>query len=269
MTESKIAHIVVCAGGLGTRVASWSRHIPKEFQPVAGKPGIVHLLNELEALAPAQVVTIYHPFYEPFIAWAKTTLTRGGRFTYELASGQPSMSPLPHERLDLQFIPQHGPYGDITSVLNGAAQHPDATDIFVAYADNLYLQDDPITALDAIPSGRTAVVARPYNRGEASKRGVIAVRPTEDGPVIADLVEKPTPRETQTLENTYGAANLWFMDGRSRLSHHFVEHLRQTPNSSATEPKLTLVIGEYARTEPVHVVTTDAMVTDLGNPNPD
>src|SRR4051794_32783570 len=120
MTARPITQVVVCAGGLGTRVAPWARHIPKEFHPVAGRPGILHLLDELTALAPARVVVVYHPFYEPFIAWAKVTLGHGGQAAYQRAAGLPHTSLPLHDQLDLRFIPQKGRYADVTSVLNGA-----------------------------------------------------------------------------------------------------------------------------------------------------
>jgi hypothetical protein len=31
MNSPPITQVIVCAGGLGTRVAPWARHIPKEF----------------------------------------------------------------------------------------------------------------------------------------------------------------------------------------------------------------------------------------------
>jgi NDP-sugar pyrophosphorylase family protein len=51
MTGRPLARVVVAAGGLGTRVSSWSRYLPKEFYPVDGRPGIAHLLDEIAALA--------------------------------------------------------------------------------------------------------------------------------------------------------------------------------------------------------------------------
>ena len=36
MTGSAALQVVVCAGGLGTRIAGWSRYVPQEFYPVAG-----------------------------------------------------------------------------------------------------------------------------------------------------------------------------------------------------------------------------------------
>jgi UTP-glucose-1-phosphate uridylyltransferase len=50
MTGNQRPRVVVAAGGLGTCVAGWSRYLPKEFLPVAGRPGIVHILEEISAL---------------------------------------------------------------------------------------------------------------------------------------------------------------------------------------------------------------------------
>lgn len=52
MTGSDITSVVVTAGGLGTRAASWAQYIPKEFYPVAGRPGIAHLLIAAPATIP-------------------------------------------------------------------------------------------------------------------------------------------------------------------------------------------------------------------------
>ena len=68
MTGTALTRVVIAAGGLGTRVSSWTRYLPKEFYPVAGRPGIAHLPDEIAALAPAEAVIVYHQYYEPFAA---------------------------------------------------------------------------------------------------------------------------------------------------------------------------------------------------------
>ncbi|GAA1824894.1 hypothetical protein HC028_26255 [Planosporangium flavigriseum] len=73
------AQVVIAAGGLGTRVGEWTHVLPKEFQPVDGRPAIVWLLDEIAALSPADVECVYHPYYEPFIGWAARTLRRRRR----------------------------------------------------------------------------------------------------------------------------------------------------------------------------------------------
>lgn len=265
MTARPITQVVVCAGGLGTRVAPWARHIPKEFHPVAGRPGILHLFDELTALAPARVVVVYHPFYEPFIAWAKVTLGHDGQAAYQRAAGLPHTDSPLHDHLDLQFIPQQGRYADVTSVLNGADHLRAVDDLFVAFADNLYPHDNPSRALAAVPTGHTAVLARPYHRAEAAHHGVVVSRRLDGEFIVADLVEKPSRNHAQELEDEYGASNLWLLEGRARLSSQFIDQLRSALTRSDAEPKLSLAIRRYAEREPVRLVVTRSTVTDLGN----
>lgn len=269
MTARTITQIVVCAGGLGTRVAPWARHIPKEFHPVAGRPGILHLLDELTALAPAQVVVVYHPFYEPFIAWAKTTLGRGGQAAYQRAALLPCTDLPLHEQLDLRFIPQRGRYADVTSVLNGTDHLRAVDDLFVAFSDNLYPHDNPSLTLAAVPAGYTAVLVRPYHPAETDQRGVVVSRRVDGELVVADLVEKPSPDRARKLEDEHGKANLWLLEGRARLTRRFLDQLHGAPMNPGAEPKLSLALGRYATCEPVRLVVTHSTVTDLGSPAAD
>lgn len=265
MTGQPITQVVVCAGGLGTRVASWARHIPKEFHPVAGRPGILHLLDELTGLAPARVVVVYHPFYEPFMAWAKTTLAHGGQTAYQHAARLPRTDLPLHEQLDLRFIPQRGRYADVTSVINGTEHLRAGRDVFVAFADNLYPHDNPSLALAAVPAGRTAVLVRPYHPAEAARRGVIIANYVDGELVLADLIEKPCPERARELEDDHGPENLWLLEGRARLTRQFVDRLRHAPMSPGTEPKLSLAIRWHAASEPVRLIATGSTVTDLGS----
>jgi hypothetical protein len=142
VTGSDATRVVVCAGGLGTRTASWSRYIPKEFYPVGGRPGIVHLLEEIAQLAPAEVVIVCHPYYRMFTAWARTAL---GQQAHDRYARQARLRPegYPAAGLTVSFITQRGPYADLTSVLNGADHLAVQGDMYIAFADNLYPQDDP------------------------------------------------------------------------------------------------------------------------------
>ncbi|WP_454859645.1 sugar phosphate nucleotidyltransferase [Promicromonospora soli] len=231
-----ISDVVVCAGGLGTRAAPWTQHIPKEFQPVDGRPGILHLLDELTALAPARVVVVYHPFYEPFIAWAQKTLTRGAQATYQRAAHLPRTDLPLREQLDLRFIPQRGAYADITSVLNGIDHLQTTGPVTVAFADNLYPSDNPSRTLATVPPGQTAVLVRPYDPQESTRRGVIIADDDSTAPIILDLVEKPTADRARELEDQHGSGRLWLLEGRARLSNHFLDHLRGTPTQPNGEP---------------------------------
>ncbi len=161
MIRDHALQVVVCAGGLGTRIAGWARYIPKEFYPVGGRPAIVHLLEEITQAGPADIVIVCHPYYQAFTQWASTALSQPGHDRYTRAAQLSPPSPATAQ--PAAFITQRGPYADLTSVLNGADHLAAPGDLYVAFADNLYPGDNPLTALRAAPPGQPAVLARAYH----------------------------------------------------------------------------------------------------------
>jgi UTP-glucose-1-phosphate uridylyltransferase len=263
VTATAVTRVVIAAGGLGTRVSAWSRYLPKEFYPVAGRPGITHLLDEISALAPAEAVVVYHPYYEPFVAWARHALSQRGHDRYLRAAklqGDPSLP----SGVALSFIPQRGPYADITSVLNGADHLAAAGGLYVVFADNLYPADNPLLALRAAPPDHVAVLARAYQREMAASRGVIAVIHHDGLLLVSELAEKPDLLAAQLLERRYGTANLFLLEGRARLTPALISRARIQRSPVGAEPKLALAIAAWARTHPVVVIPTSSHVIDLG-----
>jgi UTP-glucose-1-phosphate uridylyltransferase len=167
-----VARVVVAAGGLGTRVHHWARFIPKEFYPVDGRPGIIHLLKEIAALGPAQAVIVYHPYYETFAAWGRQVLSEHGQARYARQSRRDFGALLPQD-LAVSFVSQRGPYADLTSVLNGADHFGSTAEIYIAFADNLYGGPSPLLALRSTAPGQVAVLARGYHPELAASHGVI------------------------------------------------------------------------------------------------
>lgn len=171
------------------------------------------------------------------------------------------------EDLDLSFVPQHGRYADVTSVLNGAdhlhGRAPCRGSVYVAFADNLYPGTNPLLALVAAPDG-DVVLARPYDPAEAGHRGVLVTAADGGRQVITDLIEKPDPATARDLLRRHGPDHLRLLEGRMRLTGDFIDHLARLRLPAGTEPKLALAVGLYARTHPVTVVTTPSPVIDLG-----
>jgi UTP-glucose-1-phosphate uridylyltransferase len=262
VTRRDRARVVVAAGGLGTRVREWSAFLPKEFSPVGGQPAIARLLSEISVLVPARVVVVYHPYYEPFIRWARRVLDSGASARYHQAAGLPSPSTPRWEQLDLSFTRQRGRYADVTSVLNGAARLGRG-DLYAAFADNLYPDANPMLALQASGPGDT-VLARPYDRAEAPSRGVIITTEISGRRVMADLVEKPCHDAARELEERHGTDRLWLLEGRARLTQEFVSHLGRLRLPEGTEPKLSLALRGYSHHHPVSVLPTSSAVIDLG-----
>ena len=260
------ANVVVAAGGLRTRVADWARMIPKEFYPGNGRPGVLHLLDEIAAIGPARVVVVYHPYYERFIGWASRILSPGGFTRYQTLAGQPPSTAQAVENLDISFVRQHGRYADITSVLNGAS-HLRTDELFAAFADNLYPRTSALALLADAAPGTPAVLARPFHIADAAHRGVIICSGTDAARVMTGLVEKPDPDHAAELVDRYGAENLRLLEGRARLTAGLLRHLMATASSATPgEPKLSLSIAAYAAHHPVQVITTVSPVVDLGSP---
>jgi UTP-glucose-1-phosphate uridylyltransferase len=271
MPDNGPALVVVAAGGLGTRVHDWARFIPKEFYPVGGRPGITRLLDEIASLGPAHLAIVYHPYYEQFASWCRQVLSRHDHARYSDAAGMEVAAAVP-AGMTVSLIPQHGRYGDLTSVLNGADYLAARDSLHIAFADNLYSGPAPLPLLrDAAPQD-VAVLASKYRRPLACSRGILITSPAaspERPQRVHALVEKPDPPQARELEEQHGPGNLLMLEGRARLTGSFLEFARTLDQAApGTEPKLALAIGAYAREHPVVAVPVTGDTIDLGTPEP-
>lgn len=256
--------VVIAAGGLGTRVAGWAQFLPKEFQPVDGQPALLHLLHEITTAGADEAVLVYHRYYEPFIGWVRHVLRPGAATAYRALGGLPPADAPSHEFLSLRFVRQHGAYTDITSVLN-AATHLPAGPLYVVFADNLYPHDNALALLHGAPDDGAAVLARPFDPGQAQHRGVIVTAGTGRHDLMAAMVEKPDTTTVEHLITRYGHERLRLLEGRFRIPTDLLTTLRTTMRSPASgERRLSEELATYGRTRPVHVMTTYSPVIDLG-----
>ncbi|MEU4224250.1 transcriptional regulator [Nonomuraea sp. NPDC026600] len=269
MTGTQRTRVVVAAGGLGTRVRSWARYLPKEFLPVDGRPGIVHILEEIAQLGPAHVVIVHHPYYASFAEWARQALSPHSRSRYLRAAGQDLFEPDRYRHLRVEFVAQRGPYADLTSVFNAddhfASTPAGAGELYVVFSDNLYPGANPLLDLAKAPPG-VSVLARPFRDELAGQRGVLATTPGPHPQQVLSLTEKPEPGVAHALEREHGRSNLLLLEGRARLSADFIAFARARVWPSNVEPKLALTIDAYARAHPVHAIQTSSTVIDLGTP---
>ena len=269
MPENSPALVVAAAGGLGTRVHDWARFIPKEFYPVGGRPAITRLLEEIAGLGPARLAIIYHPYYEQFASWSRQVLSHHDHARYSDAAGTQVPAAVP-AGMTVSLIPQHGPYGDLTSVLNGADYLAARDSLHVAFADNLYPGPAPLPLLRDTSPKDVAVLASTYRPARECTRGILITRPGAcPGNLrrVHAIIEKPDPAQARELEQQHGPENLLMLEGRARLTGRFLEFARTLQLSApGTEPKLALAIGAYAREHPVMAVPATGEVIDLGTP---
>ncbi|MCX5395585.1 NTP transferase domain-containing protein [Streptomyces sp. NBC_00102] len=255
-------NVIIAAGGLGSRVAGWSRYFPKEFRPVNGRPGLTHVLDEAATARAGRVVVVHHPYYNPLIEWARHVLAPGAQSHYNDLVREPNERPaLPA----VEFVAQHGPYADITSVLNGAEHLGTDSDLLLAFADNVDTTHEALSELASTTSGEPAVLAAPFSRSAASSHGVIIC---DSAGHMVTLVEKPGPEAVIALLHDHGRDSLRLLLGRARLTGDLVRFLATTPADPETEPKLSLALASYARNRPIKVITTTNTMIDLGTPDP-
>ncbi len=258
--------VVIAAGGLGTRVADWAQLLPKEFQPVNGRPALLHVLDELADAGARDAALVYHPYYEPFIGWIRHALRPTATANYRTLAGLPAANGI-EPMMPMRFVRQHGTYADITSVLNGAAVLP-AGPLFVVFADNLYPDTNALALLREVPDNAAAVLARPFDLEHAARRGVIITAGTGQHDLMDFMVEKPELSEAERLLATYGSHRLRLLEGRFRISTELLAHLRTRAQRARTrEPRLSEQLAAYTRLRPVHVITTLSPVIDLGAPS--
>ncbi|WP_159046541.1 sugar phosphate nucleotidyltransferase [Streptomyces sp. XY413] len=266
MTAQPATAVVIAAGGLGTRVAGWSPFLPKEFRPVGGRPGLLHVLESAASGAPRAVV-VHHPYYAPLIDWTSQVVAPGALARYQELAQQPVGRRPSTEALRVDFIAQHGPYADVTSAFNGA-EHLRTGDICLAFADNVDPSHTALSQLVAAASpGTAAVLAGPFDLDAAVSHGVIICAGAGPLRTMASLVEKPSRAHAAQLAADHGPDNLRLLQGRVRLTPRLLRHLSQAARRTAAEPKLSLALAAYARHHPVEVVTNTRPVIDLGTPD--
>jgi len=208
-------------------------------------------------------VIVYHPYYDGFAAWARQILSTHGQTRYAQTARRDFGMPIP-PNLTISFVAQHGPYADLTSVINGADRLASPAEMFIAFADNLYGGPGPMLALQGAAPGQVAVLASNYRPELAASRGVIAATGKPGRRLMIDLAEKPGPQAARAMERRYGSGNLLLLEGRARLTATFVNFARARTPSTRAEPKLALSLAAYAASHPVHIVETSEAVTDLG-----
>ena len=207
---------------------------------------------------------VYHPYYEAVrrLGAAGTERARPGALCPAGPDGA-SGTVLP-PGLTISFVPQRGPYADLTSVVNGADHLGSPAEVYVVFADNLYRGRNPLLDLRGTAHGQVAVLASTYRPELAASHGVIAATGKPGQRLMIGLAEKPGPARTYELERRYGRGNLFLLEGRARLTAAFADFARTRISLASTEAKLALTLAEYAVSHPVRIAETSAEVTDLG-----
>lgn len=171
---------LVLAGGLGTRLRPFSHSMPKQLMPVAGKPVLTHLLEQLRELGVQEVGVIVGAD------------DRGRQIRTALGDGA-------QLGLSLTYIPQHLPLGLAHCVVL-AREFLGAEDFVMLLGDQL-LTEGVQDIAEEFRSGRPDAQLVVHKVADPRAFGVAE---TDENGRVTELVEKPArPRSDLALIGVY------------------------------------------------------------------
>jgi UTP--glucose-1-phosphate uridylyltransferase len=200
---------IVPVAGLATRLRPLSRGVPKALLPVAGRPVIQHIVDELAACGIERVVLV-------------TGRGRAGFDAHFAGAGGP----------EIVYVEQPEPLGLGDAILRAA---PEVDGAFaIALGDALLGHGAPVRALDrlaaAVQDGASVAVAvEEVAAADTVRYGIVV--PAGDGEPfpIAGVVEKPAPE---------AAPSRLAVAGRYVATPALLDALRATPLDGGGELQL-------------------------------
>ena len=231
--EVKIA--VVPVAGLGTRLLPATKSQPKEMLPVAKKPVVQYVTEELEANGIEQILFI--------TGKSKTSIENHFDFDHELIRGlreggkEELLAELDFERMGVRFFftrqrRQRGLGDAIGCAQYFTADHP----FVVALGDSIMGLEQPSRVVSQMLAvyrenpGSSVIAVEEISPSRVSRYGI--VHPGGEGEVfpIRALIEKPSPENAPS--------NL-AIAGRYVLSPSIYDALTETSPDSSGEVQLT------------------------------
>jgi UTP--glucose-1-phosphate uridylyltransferase len=209
-----ITTAVVPVAGLATRLRPLSLGVPKGLLPVAGRPVIRHIVDELAACGIERVVLV----------------TGGGRDGFE-AQFADTASP------EIAFAEQPRPLGLGDAILR-AAPHLEGP-FAIALGDALLGRGAPVRVLDrlvaAVEDGASAAVAvEEVAPADTGRYGIVVPGGDGDPFPISGVVEKPDPR---------AAPSRLAVAGRYAATSALLDALRDTAPDADGEIQLADALG--------------------------
>jgi len=209
-----ITTAVVPVAGLATRLRPLSLGVPKGLLPVAGRPVIRHIVDELAACGIERVVLV----------------TGGGRDGFEAQFAE-TASP------EIAFAEQPRPLGLGDAILR-AAPHLEGP-FAIALGDALLGRGAPVRVLDrlvaAVEGGASAAVAvEEVAPADTGRYGIVVPGGEGDPFAISGVVEKPDP---------HAAPSRLAVAGRYAATSALLDALRDTAPDAHGEIQLADALG--------------------------
>lgn len=237
---------VVPCGGLGTRLAPITRWVPKELLPVALKPLIHWVLDEIADAGMLHAIIVINP----------------ARPTVE-AVARNWQGPL-----ELEFVPQDHPRG-LGDALMRARDLLCGSPFIMVLPDNLFLGDNPTrrVAETCQATRLSTVLLSEISREEAALKGATGKARAEQQPDGTMLVTEVADKGSGRFQ-TGGAASALTPIGRLALTGDVFREFEEVARSLAPGIELddVPVLQRLARRRALAGVTSKAKFFDVGVP---
>ncbi len=257
----KITKAIIPAAGLGTRVLSASKAVPKEMLNIVDKPAIQYLVEEAAKSGITDVLIITNR--------GKGVIEDHFDHAYELEdklSKNPDKKDLYDSVFECSqfcntyFIRQKETKGLGHAVLcakNFVGNEPFA----ILYGDDVFISDkEPVTKqlIDAYEKyGKGVVGVKEVPAKDVTKYCSLQVEPIEDKVFnCTDMIEKPKPEE---IMSNYSIL------GRVVMPPEIFDILENTPKGAGNELQLTDAMKTLAQTKGVIALDYDGIRYDMGN----
>lgn len=242
MTTTPGLPAVVTAAGNGTRFRPFTRHVPKEMLPIGAQPALRHVITECLAAGADQVYIVTRP--DDLVVPAYTATLAGEGLPVRAIAEDPTFG-----------------YGNAAPLLTLSSALAGAELFFVAFGDDVLLEDQPGTALGTMldlarsDDVDAVVAAQLVPHDQIGSFGAAEVT-TVGGDHVARIRQRPDP---STVDEPLAVVS------RLVLRPPILTRLTARPETGG-EIDLGLAVGEMARVADVRVHRLAGHWVTVGEP---
>ena len=236
-----IKKAVILAAGYGTRVLPATKAIPKELLPVAAKPAIQYIVEELTESGVHDILIVINSGKDAIAAHFSPAPCLE---SFLESRGNPALDEIRglSKIAKISFVVQRDMKGTGDAVLCAENFVAPGEMFVMVYPDDIIIGDVPATRelIDTFElTGRPVVGMLKFPREEMSRYGNLGIVPLKNWKYgINDMIEKPADHE---ILSDFAAI------GRCILPHDIFDILKQTPPGAGGEIQLTDAMKVIAR----------------------
>ena len=253
---------IIPIAGLGTRLLPFTKVIPKAMLPVANKPCVQWIAEELSEAGIKEIIFVYsrgQEMVQDYFArktWYEEELEKRGNKETRILEDIRNLA-------KFYFVEQKEQLGDGHAILQAKELiEPDET-FLVIFGDCLYTGDNVLKKLqEAYNKTQKCIVAvQEIPHEEAHNYGIVI---TDSAGKIQTMIEKPTPKDPNDPKDSKDLKDITnAIIGRYLLTPQIWSHLHKQPSGSG-EIRLIDALKELQTEEDIYAVEMKGTWLDTG-----